>query len=294
MRWVIITGMYNAADVAAEFCRYHFDLGVDKIFAADYGSEDGTIDALDPFVRSGSVEVVVLPTHRFVDYDPSNALFSMVRANKAGDWVSFLDPDEFLTGPGDVKRHLTQTWSDGVEALKVRRRNLLGVGLITDSTHYLKHLTLKIMVTEVRVSNANVQLSSPWIFSRLPPKVMVRADKENLSVSTGDHDVLGADEEKVVTSSSLEILHLPVRGYEAFKRKVESVEHYFSRNPEFKAGTGWHWRRWIELLKAGRLHEEYESQFLEVSAAASLLAEGRIVQETRLADWLTSERNFTR
>lgn len=289
MRWVIITGMYNAADVAAEFCRYHFDLGVDKIFAADYGSEDGTIDTLTSFVRSGLVEVVPLPTHRFVDYDPSNVLLRRVRMNRDGDWVSFLDPDEFLRGPDDIKGHLTQCWLDGVEVLKVQRRNLIGVGTVEEGMHCLEHLTLKVIVTDARVSNAKAQLSSPWIFSHLPPKVMLRADKENLSVATGDHDVLGADKERIVTDPSMEILHLPIRGYEAFERKVESVERYFAANPEFKAGQGWHWRRWIGLLKEGQLRKEYESQFLDRSLAESLVAKGYIVRETRLADWLPQQ-----
>ena len=37
MRWAIITGMYNVADLATEFCRYHLGLGADRIFVADYG-----------------------------------------------------------------------------------------------------------------------------------------------------------------------------------------------------------------------------------------------------------------
>lgn len=41
MRWAIITGMYNVADLATEFCKYHLGLGVDKISVAEYGSDDG-------------------------------------------------------------------------------------------------------------------------------------------------------------------------------------------------------------------------------------------------------------
>ena len=289
MRWVIITGMYNVADLAIEFCRYHLDLGADKIFVADYGSSDGTIDLLAPFVRAGLVRVVPVPTHRFVEYDPSNALLNMVRSEDAGDWVSFLDPDEFLAGPTDLKRSLSQSWSEGADAASIPRANLIGVGSIPDTEHCLTHLNLKVVATSVRIPMASAELSSPWIFSRLPPKVMLRADKANLSVITGDHEVVGAAKE--VTVPSLEILHLPVRTYESFERKVEGVMDYLARNPEFGPGTGWHWRRWIELLKAGRLRQEYESQFLEASAAKSLLAEGRIARETRLTDWLGNQRN---
>ena len=96
MRWAIITGMYNAADLATEFCTYHLSLGVDKIFVADYGSDDGTLDFLSPFVREGHVQLMPLPTHRFADHDPSNAILGLIRQGDAADWVSFLDPDEFL------------------------------------------------------------------------------------------------------------------------------------------------------------------------------------------------------
>jgi Glycosyl transferase family 2 len=293
MRWVIITGMYNVADLAAEFCSYHLDLGTDKIFVADYGSDDGTIDLLAPFVRAGVVQVVPIPTHRFVDYDPSNALLSMVRAEDAGDWVSFLDPDEFLAGPIDLKGSLVQVWLGGVAAVKVPRANLIGIGCLPDTEHYLTHLNLKVVVTDVRIPSASADLSSPWIFSSLPPKVMLRANQSDLSLTAGEHDVIGAEQE-VVTSSSLQILHLPVRSYESFKGKIEAGMDYFTKNPELGPGTGWHWRRWFALLQSGRLREEYESQFLEASAAESLLAEGQIVPETRLADWLSNERNHAR
>ena len=64
MRWVIITGMYNVADLAVEFCRYHLDLGADKIFVADYGSSDGTIDLLHGFSDACHDELEEMqPTH---------------------------------------------------------------------------------------------------------------------------------------------------------------------------------------------------------------------------------------
>ncbi len=238
MRWAIITGMYNVADLAAEFCSYHLDLGVDKIIVAEYGSDDGTLDLLRPFVREGVVQLVPIPTHRFVDYDPSNALLGMVRADDAADWVSFLDTDEFLTGPADLKASLAQEWSRGVKAIAVPRANLTGIETIPDQAHYLKHLTLKIVATDARVSSASAPLSSPWIFSRLPPKVIVRV-QSGLTTTTGDHNVLGS-ESGAISSSSLKILHLPVRGYESFKGKIERAMVYFAKNSDLGPGIAWH------------------------------------------------------
>jgi Glycosyl transferase family 2 len=283
MRWAIITGMYNAADLATEFCTYYLGLGVDRIFIAEYGSTDGTLDLLQPFVRAGQVEIVPIPTHHFATYDPSNAILATIREEAAADWVSFLDPDEFLTGPENLKEMLAQEWSCGVEAIAVPRANLTGIGPISPQAHYLTHLTLKIVKTEVRISSASATLSSPWIFSRIPPKVMVRT-QSSLTISTGEHHVLGAVQGPI-RSSSLEILHLPMRSYESFQEKIERGREYFAKNPELAPNTGWHWRRWIELFQSGRLREDYEKQFPGPEVAEILLAEGRVVPETRLADW---------
>jgi hypothetical protein len=284
MRWAIITGLYNASDLVTEFCRYHFSLGVDKIYVADYGSDDSTLDRLRPFVEAGKVERVPLPTHHFATYNPSNAILKTIREQDAADWVSFLDPDEFLTGPEDIKEMLSQEASRGVEAIAVPRANLTGIGPIGDNEHYLTHLTLKVVKTDTRVSDASATLSSPWIFSRLPPKVMVRP-RPDLTITDGDHNVVGAA--KAVLSSSLELLHLPMRSYAAFQTKIELGAEYLRRNPELSPGTAWHWRRWIQLLESGRLREEYEKQFLDEMTAQALLAEGRLMQEPRLADWWT-------
>ena len=288
MRWVIITGMYNVADLATEFCRYYLGLGVDKIFVADYGSDDETLDLLRSFVGAGQAQVVPLPTHHFASYNPSNAILKTIREEDAADWVSFLDPDEFLTGPSDLKDRLTQEWSRGTEAIAVPRFNLTGLGPVSSQTHYLTNLTLKIVRTDVRVSDASAPLSSPWIFSRLPPKVMIRA-RSALTITAGDHNVVGAGR-KLEQSSTFEILHLPMRSYAAFQEKIERGTEYFAKNSELAPNTGWHWRRWIDLFQSGRLREEYEKQFLRPEVAEILLEEGCVVPETRLADWWTNEQ----
>src|SRR4029450_5172826 len=151
MRWAIITGMYNVADLATEVCSYHLGLGGGKIFVADYGSDDGTLDLLAPCVRKRHVQLVPLPPHHFANYDPSNAILGMIRKENAADWISFLDPDELRHRPEQLKDSLAQEWSCGVEAIAVPRANLTGIGPIPPRADYLTHLTLKIVKTDIRV-----------------------------------------------------------------------------------------------------------------------------------------------
>lgn len=283
MRWAIITGMYNAADLAVEFCTYHLELGVDRIIVAEYGSTDGTLDRLQRFVRTGQVEIVPIPTHHFATYNPSNAILAAIREEGTMDWVSFQDPDEFLTGPDNLKKYFAEERSRGVEAIAIPRSNLTGVGPIPPAMHYLKHLTLEIVETDARASNPSEQLSSPWIFSRLPPKVAINA-ANTLTPTPGDHSVV--ESPSLLRSDRLcRILHLPIRGYEAFREKIECAIDYYAKNPEFEAGTGWHWRRWMALYQEGRLREDHAQQFLDASEVEALIGEGRIVRETCLANW---------
>ncbi|HEY3662858.1 MAG TPA: glycosyltransferase family 2 protein [Chthoniobacterales bacterium] len=276
------------ADLATEFCKYHLSLGVDTIFVADYGSDDSTLGQLRPFLDSGQVVRVPLPTHHLASYNPSNAILETIRKEDAADWVSFLDPDEFLTGPENLKNGLARDAASGAEVIAVPRANLTGINSVPDDGHYLTHLTLKIVKTDTRVAEPSAALSSPWIFSRLPPKVMVRV-QSSLTITNGDHDVLGSVK-KPVLSTSLEVLHLPMRGYGAFQEKMERGREYFAKNPELAPSTGWHWRRWIELLESGRLREEYEKQFPDEKTALALLSEGRLVPETLLAEWWMNEQ----
>lgn len=283
MRWTIITGMFNVADLVEPFCRYHLDLGVDCIVAAEYGSTDGTLDLLTPFARAGSVRIAPIPTHRFVDYDPSNVLLAKLREENAADWVSFLDPDEFFTGPRDCKAALEKVRDEGTSALKTSRRNMTATAPPTGD--FLAQLDLKIVRPDARVSAATAPLSSPWIFSRIAPKVSVAGDRAGLATIPGDHDVISPNEERTSTDPSFEILHYPIRSYRAFRDKIALTERYFAANPEFGPGIGWHWRRWIVLAKNGSLREEYESQFLAPDLAATRLQSGSIVREERLPAW---------
>ena len=283
MRWAIITGMYNVADLATEFCTYHLALGADRIFVAEYGSTDGTLDLLQDFARTGQVEVVPLPTHNFATYDPSNAILAAIREEAAADWVSFLDPDEFLTGPDNLKAYFADERLRGVEATAIPRTNLTGIGPVPPGTHYLPHLTLKIVETDARVSNPSAPLSSPWIFSRLPPKVTINA-ANTLTLTAGEHSVVGSIG-LLQSNPSCQILHLPIRSFHAFQEKIRCAIDYYAKNPEFAPAIGWHWRRWIALYQEGRLREEYARQFLDRPAVEAFLTERRIVWETRLADW---------
>ena len=72
-------------------------------------------------------------------------------------------------------------------------------------------------------------------------------------------------------TSDLYILHYAIRGYEELRQKVRNTEKWLADNPHLPPGWGWHWRRWIQLEKDGRLREDYERQFVSAERASELV-----------------------
>ena len=87
-------------------------------------------------------------------------------------------------------------------------------------------------------------------------------------------------------TSDLYILHYAIRGYEELRQKVRNTEKWLEDNPHLPPGWGWHWRRWIQLEKAGRLREDYERQFVSAERAKQLVADGTCAVDTTIAAWL--------
>ncbi len=291
MKWALITGMYNVADVAAEFCEFHLGLGVDQILVADYGSDDGTMEAIAPYIRSGAVRVTPVPTHHFAEYDPSNALLAELLDQGGADWVSFQDPDEFLASDFDVRASLAEAAAAGLEAVEVRRYNMTGPGPVAEDEHYMSRLTLKVVNPDIRNLPERISrsLPSPWIFSKVSPKMILRP-RAGLTVSVGDHAILGVSNRATWFDPPFELLHIPVRGFGSFELKVETTKAYLELNPEFEQTMGWHWRRWIDIREEDGLRQEYAGQFVDSEQAEALTGAHKLETDPHLADWIARGR----
>ena len=91
-------------------------------------------------------------------------------------------------------------------------------------------------------------------------------------------------------TSDLYILHYAIRGYEELQQKVRNTEKWIADNPHLHPGWGWHWRRWIQLEKDGRLREDYERQFVSPERANELLGDGTCAVDTTIAAWLAGRQ----
>ena len=84
------------------------------------------------------------------------------------------------------------------------------------------------------------------------------------------------------------IFHFPLRTYRQFERKIRSGGAAYERNRELTYEDGITWRHLYRELLAGRLPSYYESQMLGDAEIRKGIAEGRLLVDRRLHDYLLS------
>jgi hypothetical protein len=126
-------------------------------------------------------------------------------------------------------------------------------------------------------------INDPTSVYRPVVKVAHRADPE-VSVVRGNHALVGSRLVPLATWHPLEVLHFPLRSRAQWMRKVELQGEAFTKHIE-RAGTGYHLKGY-DALQSGRIDEQHSSLVIDDEALARGLADGTLVEDTRLRDAL--------
>jgi hypothetical protein len=278
---LIATTTWNCVDIIERFLEHHRRLGVQRIYVIDYHSDDGTREVLAAPRWKDFVDMSDLPS--LAGQDTSNTMLGMLRERHPGDWALFCDPDEFLVTPNMAVADLLP--ADGeVESIAIRRFNMTAPRSMADhgdlETAALDHLRLRICQQHVRTQaeyRARV-LDPPWIYTAILDKTLVRIDAA-LSIAIGDHAAHTRSGNAAARSTDCYFMHFPIRSYRNFEEKVHLYRLDYKANP---GQSGWHQNRWIKLLDAGTLRDEYLLQFLDDAELEALLASGVVQPEDGL------------
>ena len=277
----VITSTWDSIGLIEPFLEHQFKLGVDLVYVIDLGSTDGTLDVLEQSHWGGSVRVHNLP-HRRVD--SAEFVLRLAREKIGYGWCQLCDPDEFMVVPGgnlgSVLKRLEET---GVAAVSIPRFNMTGArttalaGYLEQDTNFRSHLIYEIRERYKRslADGIPTRLEPPWIYTEIGPKVTFRIEQA-MSLSVGGHKVELAHLGSECLDHGLHYLHYPIRSYAEFEHKVRCAKLDFEVHFDAPPSMAWHWRRWVELLDRGLLHEEYMAQFLDDGSLPDLLARGAV------------------
>ena len=93
---VLAVGVYDTADILADYLDWYLHIGVDFIVALEYGSTDGSVDILKRYERAGVLHWRCNPSHNYSRHNPFDAIAAVARDEFEADWIIVCDTDEFL------------------------------------------------------------------------------------------------------------------------------------------------------------------------------------------------------
>lgn len=281
MKTVVVTTVWNTVGLLEPFLSHLRCQGVFRVLAMDFGSSDGSAELLASPRWQDLVEIMPFPGLRGLD--SSNLMLGVAKSKYPDAWAMFCDPDEFFCSEGqDLATAAGDEEWQRFDVVELPRYNMVGVATdIERLDHEPFYDVLRYSIRKPHhrdmCERLEWNLRSPWIFSAIPGKVVVRLAGCS-SIGPGDHtaDSLG---KRCLRSKRAWLQHYPLRTYSEFEQKMRLAAEDLAANPQLPATDSWHWRRWVNQHREGMLHAEYVSQFVSRDDFAELLDAGLLVDE---------------
>ncbi len=265
MRLAVTLLIRDEKDVAAAWVEYYLAQGVDTIIVTDNGSVDGTLEVLQQYAALGLIHLILEPDDDYKQAEWVTRMARLAATDHAADWVLNIDADEFWRSadPALTLKQVLEALPPQAASLVAIRHDLRGKG--GRAGGWLRRLR---WLDRETVSERGTPLA---------PKLAHRA-LATINVEMGNHSVLGLEGERV-EAGPIEIVHVPLRSWEQFSRKIRIGGAAVARNPNLGPGTSWHWRADFERLQNGTLEAEY---WARAPKREELKNSARFSRETRL------------
>lgn len=271
MRLVLTLLVRDEEDILRANLEYHLSQGVDFVLVTDNGSVDRTVGILEEYERLGVVRLLHESSDDYLQARWVTRMARLACIEHEADWIINSDADEFWWSDSGTLKSVLEAVPDSDDLVVVPRSNF--VPRPPDEGDLFQRMVIR----ETHSCNA---LGFP-----LPPKVCHRAYPD-VEVAQGNHSISRGRELRVADEQGLLVFHFPLRTYRQFERKIRSGGAAYERNRELPYEVGITWRNLYRELLAGRLQSYYESQMLGEGPIRQGVAEGRLVFDRRLHDYL--------
>jgi hypothetical protein len=270
MKLVMTLLVRNEADIVDQHIGFHLAVGIDFVIAADNGSTDGTTEILQRYARDGHL-------HRISLADPFSqieAVTQMARlaANRFGaDWVINSDADEFWWPRTGTLKELLGVVPHRFGSVRGMWRNFVPRPEGLES--FAERMTVRSQNPTGEIHPLNTHFKT------------VHRASPNVEVGGGNHDVLGRGLTPLPGWYPIDILHFPIRSLEQYERKFMRWWEITSTDGE---ATNPYHNLVRDAHREGRIAELYNSYVVDDERFVRGLANGTLVEDTRLRDALRS------
>jgi len=274
MKLVMTLLARDEADVIEAWLAFHLNAGADFVVATDNRSEDGTTDVLERYAREGQVHLLRESGEDLRQNEWVTRMARLAATDFGADWVINSDADEFWWPRGASLRD--------VLAAVPERYGTVGAFLRTfgpppdgGAGSFAERMTIRF--------SALAPINDPASLFKPIRKVVHRAHPE-IQVTRGNHALVDSPFAPLRGWYPIEVFHFPLRSYEQCERKATlqgtAFEKYVARAP-----TAYH-ANMFAALKSGTITEYYDALVLSDDELERGLAQGRLVEDTRLRDAL--------
>ena len=268
----------DEADVIEAWLAFHLNAGADFVVATDNRSEDGTTDVLERYACEGHVHLLREPGEDLRQNEWVTRMARLAASDFGADWVINSDADEFWWPRGaslrDVLAAVPERYGTVAAFLRTFGPPASGAG-----GSFAERMTVRF--------SALAPINDPASLFKPIRKVVHRAHPE-VQVTRGNHALVDSPFAPLRGWYPIEVFHFPLRSHEQCERKATlqgtAFEKYVARPP-----TAYH-ANMFAALKSGTIAEYYDALVLSDEDLARGLAQGRLVEDTRLRDALRSLR----
>ena len=285
MKLVMVMKIRDEIDVVERTLAYHLARGADQWIVTDNGSTDGTLEVLKRYESARLLKLIEEPGEDFRTeaHGWVTRMARLAATEMRADWVAHVDADEFWwPASGSLKQALAEIPGEYGVVLAPRPEFAPRPG----GGDWWERMTIRERRSRLRPKIAHraepdvvlhrgahdVDIEGEAGGSKHAGRAVMRAVKEDADV---------AAEGRLVWAPVFpaRVMHFPIRSFEQYKRRVETTLFH----------GGFEDRAHDDLRAAydeGRLPELYEKLTLDDAEARRGIAEGRLVKDTRIREFL--------
>ncbi|TDU30814.1 glycosyl transferase family 92 [Panacagrimonas perspica] len=219
---VFAAAIKNEADFLPEWIEFHRHVGVDRFVLYDNGSTDHTVRVLEPYVRSGIVQLI--PWQNFSYWmNQQRAAFAHALANfgPRTTWMGFFDVDEFVFPTHRAQLRDVLHPREHLPALCVAGVNFGTAGhLVRPAGSVLRNFRMGVPMERQRE-----------VVALMNTKCFVRPERVAAVPSVHWFELRG-DAARAYTEHGVPLRHRPYDQPEALSVDVIRYNHYFSKARE--------------------------------------------------------------
>ena len=244
MKLVMTLLARDEAEVVESWLTFHLNAGADFVIATDNRSVDGTTDVLERFAREGHVHLIREPGEDLRQNEWVTRMARLAATDFGADWVINSDADEFWWPRGASLRDVLAAISPRYGTVGAFLR--VFVPRPDGDDAFYERMTVRF--------SALAPINDPASLYKPIRKVVHRAHPE-ISVTRGNHALVGSPFAPLRGWFPIEVLHFPLRSLAQCEHKAElqgtAFEKYIDRPP-----TAYH-AQMFDALKSGSIDEYY-------------------------------------